>query len=198
MSANATKSRPKPPPRIISRDPYSFQYEIWEADGVNGDVHEFVFYLPKGISAGVVEGAFRTKGRKWIEWRTRAHRMILNQKSLRCTGPHQALELDHLDENLYLISARWWREKPYKPKTLDEAHQLMTTMPSQSQPDSIAEIYAHGANNPDMVEPMARAKVAAAKLAPAARKSWGQMDSERRAAGLPEFKYQLEGSEDAR
>ena len=139
----------------------------------------------------MVEKAFKEKGRKWIDWRTRVHRMILNQRTLVCSGPHQAMEFDHLDEAIYMISARWRREKPYIPKTLDEAHMLATTMPSDSQPASLAAIYAQAGNTPD-VEGMTRLKVDAAKRTGNAVKSWQKMDAERRSHGLPEFKYTLE------
>ncbi len=139
----------------------------------------------------MVEKAFKEKGRKWIEWRTRAHAMTLNQRTLVCSGPHQSMELDHLDEDVYLISARWFRDKPYHPKNLDEAHMLMTTQPSQTQPESLAEIYQQAGRTPD-VEAMARLKVDAASRTDRVSESWKTMARDRRSLGMPEFKYQLE------
>jgi len=155
--------------RIVERDKFSGQVEVWHCRD-EGDLRERMFHLPRltcpAVKAGrqrcgecrictVIDKAIRMKGVEWIEWLAKQGVRV---KDVRPHGPYPALEMDHLDEDVYIISARAVREKPLLMKQ-EKAAELFAEQPYQDDRPGVRHIWDN--LTPEMIEQQAREQRAA-------------------------------------
>jgi len=171
-----------PANRIVERDKFSREIEIWHANDA-GDPRELMFELPKGLRPETVEKAFLFYGRQWIDWLDRQGVQV-DPRTIRMAGPAPCLELDKLDREQYFIRALCKRVRP-EVRRLDEALDLFEHQPVAG---SAMRMLLQTTVAPELIEANARAQAAAAKVAPAMRAHQQQVQDWRRAKGLPLFK----------
>lgn len=166
--------------QIVDVDRYSHQYAFYHLHD-EGDLREFVFLAPKWASRASIENAFSRYGRMWID-RERDWQIV--PRSIVCHGPYPCLDLEYLDYDVYVITARWRRVKPLVVKG-DVAETLVSVLPRK--PD-VASGFREMKRHPELIEANARANAEAAKKVDKTLAAREEMDRWRRERGMPEFR----------
>lgn len=167
---------------LLEVDPFPGKtMEVWHLDP-RGDLREYQFYLQKGCPLDLLEREVIGHAETWFARRGRQGDEV-ERGTVRASGPHQPLEFDKLDLDLYTIVARFKRAKP-EIRQREEMDRYLGLEAAKTQ--STGAIHANIAAGGD-VEAQARSAVASQKAAGAARKAWDEDEKFRRDNGLPAF-----------
>jgi hypothetical protein len=166
--------QPQPANRVISSEGLPSKYvEVWHSSD-QGDLRELEFELPKGTRSELVQQAFSRFGRLWIDDLDKRG-LIVNQKSIKCHGPFECLELSMLDMNKYVIELRCSQRYGTQMKH-EEAERYIGVEP---QPLTLAEMYAQSGKDPSLVEINARQQQLAKERTPEVLERRKQQDLDR-------------------